>query len=91
VRGFWFSPFIVALYRTRKRRVSRIAISGLPQRGSGAVNRLLKTIRRLRQAEFRRFVEYIMIMGLVGVAMAAVVITFTNHISSALSSIGGSV
>ena len=54
------------------------------------MNRLLKTVFQLHQVEFRRFVEYIMIMGLVGAAMAAVVIAFTNHLSSALAAIGGS-
>jgi Flp pilus assembly pilin Flp len=53
-------------------------------------NRVAKTILRLQRAESRRFVENTMIMGLVGIAIAAGLIAFAGQISSALSSIGTS-
>jgi len=54
------------------------------------VNRLTRFVVRLRQEEFRRFVEYIVIMGMVGAVMAAVVVSFTGHINSVLAAIGSS-
>ncbi len=54
------------------------------------MNRLIKTIIRLRREEFRRFVEYIMIMGMLGVVMAALVVSFTGYMSSFLALIGSS-
>ncbi|GEM_PF-5395768 len=50
-----------------------------------------KTFLRLQWAESRRFVECTIIMGLVGIAIAAGVIAFAGQISSALSSIGASI
>ncbi len=58
------------------------------QRLSG---RVAKTVFRLQRVESRRFVENTMIMGLVGIAIAAGLIAFAGQISSALSSIGASV
>ncbi len=55
-------------------------------------DRVLKGYVRIREGrEGQGFVEYLMIVGLVGIALTAALIAFRNQISSALSTVGAGV
>ena len=52
-------------------------------------NRILKAFVGIRESEQAQgFVEYIMIIGLVGIALTAALGLFRNQISSALNTVG---
>jgi Flp pilus assembly pilin Flp len=52
-------------------------------------NRVLRSYVRIREgSEGQGFVEYLMIVGLVGIALTAALIAFRGQISNALSSVG---
>ena len=55
-------------------------------------DRVLRSYVRVREnQEGQGFVEYIMIVGLVGIALTAALIAFRGQISSALSTVGAGV
>ena len=55
-------------------------------------DRVLRSYVRVREnQEGQGFVEYIMIVGLVGIALVAALIAFRDQISSALSTVGAGV
>jgi len=55
-------------------------------------NRVLKGFVRIREShKGQGFVEYIMIIGLVGIALTLALGTFKGQISSALSTVGAGV
>jgi Flp pilus assembly pilin Flp len=52
-------------------------------------NRVLQTVVRVREnRDGQGFVEYILIVGLVGIGLTAALIAFRGQISDALSSLG---
>lgn len=55
-------------------------------------NRILKAFVQIRESqEAQGFVEYLMITGLVGIALTAALVAFRGQISSALNTVGAGV
>jgi hypothetical protein len=55
-------------------------------------NGILKAVVRIRESEKAQgFVEYIMIVGLVGIGLSLALIAFRGQISTALSTVGAGV
>ena len=55
-------------------------------------NRVLKAFVRVRESEQAQgFVEYLMITGLVGIALTAALVAFRGQISTALNTVGAGV
>ncbi len=55
-------------------------------------NRVLETMVRVRENhDGQGFVEYVLIIGLVGIALTAALIAFRGQISNALSTLGAGV
>jgi Flp pilus assembly pilin Flp len=55
-------------------------------------NRVLKGFVRIRESrKGQGFVEYIMIVGLIGIALAAALGAFKDQVSTALSTVGAGV